>query len=266
MINWHCSGPRAARYSKLPPEIAMPFEPQVRVFPSTNDLCRGAAEAFCRIGSQAIREHGRFTVALSGVSTHRRMHEEIVANFSSQLPWEKVFFFWGDERHVPPDFPESNYRMAKETLLSKLPIPHDHFFGMPGEMPDANQAAGVYEQYLREFFRPAPGKFPRFDFILLGGGPEGDTASLFPGTPAMEERHEFVVGDWAPGHSTRRITCTYPVLNNAANVLFLSDGSGKAEIVQKAIKDPAANLPCQGVRPVNGNLMWYLDQAVGARL
>jgi 6-phosphogluconolactonase len=137
---------------------------------------------------------------------------------------------------------------------------------MPGELPDANQGAAFYEQTLHEFFHPAPGQFPRFDFILLGLGSDGHTASLFPGTKALEEKHRFVVGNWVEEHSTWRITLTYPVLNNAANVMFLVEGSGKAEIVRKALKDPAANLSCQGVRPENGGLVWYLDQAAAAKL
>jgi 6-phosphogluconolactonase len=235
--------------------------PQVRILPSKEELFRVAAEVFCALGSQAIRERGRYTVALSGGSTPRGLHQELVTNFSTHLPWDKVFFFWGDERHVPPDFPESNFRMAKETLLSKLPIPTENVFRMRGELPDANQGAALYEQTLREFFHPAPSQFPRLDFILLGIGSDGHTASLFPGTRALEEKQHFVVGNWVEQHSTWRITLTYPVLNNAANVMFLVEGSGKAEIVRKALKDPAANLPSQKVLPVNGELMWYLDQA-----
>ncbi len=178
-----------------------------------------------------------------------------------------MFFFWGDERHVPPDFPESNFRMCNETLLSKLSISPDHVFRMPGELPDANQGAALYEERLREFFRPAPGGFPHFDFILLGMGPDGHTASLFPETKALEEKEHFVVANWVEQHSTYRITLTYPVLNQAANVMFLVSGGGhKAEMVKRALQDPAANLPCQGVQPVNGKLMWYLDQQAGSGL
>jgi 6-phosphogluconolactonase len=241
-------------------------EPKVRVFPSNDELFRAAAETFCQIGSDAIREHGRFTVALSGGSTPRDLHKELVTNFASELPWDKVFFFWGDERHVPPDFPESNYRMARETLLSKLPIPSTHIFRMPGEIPDANQAAGIYEQILREFFQSAQGNLPRLDFILLGMGPDGHTASLFPGTAALKEQQSWVSGNWVEQHSTFRITLTYPVINHAANIMFLIKGADKAEMVRKALKDPFAGLPCQGVKPVNGGLMWYLDQAAGAKL
>src|SRR5215471_14671801 len=130
----------------------MPSDPEILVFPSTGELFRAAAAKFCEIGRQAIREHGRYTVALSGGSTPKGLHQQLATTFSHQLPWDRVFFFWGDERHVPPDFPESNYRMAKETLLSKLAIPGDHIFRMPGELPDAEQGAAIYEQTLREVF------------------------------------------------------------------------------------------------------------------
>jgi 6-phosphogluconolactonase len=244
----------------------MSSDPEIFVFPSSEELFRASAEKFCEIGRQAIREHGRYTVALSGGSTPRAMHQQLASTFSADLPWDRVFFFWGDERHVPPDFPESNFRMAKETLLSKLPILAENVFRMPGEIPDANQGAGMYEQCLSEFFCPVPGHFPHFDFILLGIGPEGHTASLFPDTTALGENQHFVVGNYVAVHSTWRITCTYPVLNSGANVMFLVESAGKADIVRTALRDPAANLPCQGVKPIQGKLMWYLDQAAGARL
>jgi 6-phosphogluconolactonase len=239
---------------------------QVRVFDSEETLFRGAAERFCEIGAQAIKDRGRYTVALSGGSTPKRLHNQLATAFASKLPWEKVFFFFGDERHVPPDFPESNFRMASETLLSKLPISPDHVFRIPGEIPDANQAAGLYEQSLREFFHLEAGRFPRLDFVLLGIGPEGHTASLFPDTTALKETRHLVVGNWVGIHSTWRITCTYPMLNNAANVMFLAEGESKAEIVRAALKDPSANLPCQGIQPVEGTLVWFLDKAAAAGL
>jgi 6-phosphogluconolactonase len=244
----------------------MPAEPQVRIFASPEHLSRAAAENFCLIGTQAIRDRGRFTVALSGGSTPRGLHEELVRDFSTQLPWQDVFFFWSDERHVPPTDPESNYRMANETLLSKLPIPADHIFRVPAEIPNAGEAAQVYEQTLSNFFRTAPGSFPRFDLILLGMGPDGHTASLFPGTTALEEKQHWVVANWVEKFSTFRITFTYPMLNQAANVMFLVVGADKSAMVARALKDPAANLPCQGVKPVEGELMWLLDQAAAGKL
>jgi len=245
----------------------MPPEPQVRVFDPPAELFRAAAEEFCRIGAESISQRGRFSVALSGGSTPKALHRELAITFASRLPWDKVFFFWGDERHVPPDFPESNFRMAKETLLSQLPVPTENIYRMRGELPDAEQAALMYEDALREFFRPAASEFPRLDFILLGVGPDGHTASLFPGTKALEESRRFVVGNWVEQHSTWRITFTYPVLNAAANVVFLVSGGGKKpEIVHKALREPSANLPSQKVKPTNGKLMWYLDKSAASKL
>jgi 6-phosphogluconolactonase len=244
----------------------VPAEPQIKVFDSAAELSRGAAEEFCRIGAEAIGKHGRFTVALSGGSTPRTLHQELATTFCSKLPWDKVYFFWGDERHVPPDFPESNFRMAKETLLSHLSVPARNVFRMHGELPDAEQAAQLYQENLREVFRPSPGEFPRFDFIVLGVGPDGHTASLFPGTKAVEEHQRWVVGNWVEQHSTFRVTLTYPVLNHAANVMFLMRGTGKAEIVYRVLRNPSANLPSQKVQLIDGNLMWYLDKGAAARL
>ena len=244
----------------------MVAEPQIRIFASPEHLFHAAAERFFQIGSQAIRDRGRFAVALSGGSTPRGMHQELVRSFSEQLPWRDVFFFWSDERHVPPTDPDSNYRMANETLLSKLPIPADHIFRVPAETPNAGAAAEVYEQTLQGFFVPGPGSFPRFDLVLLGMGPDGHTASLFPATTALDEKKHWVVANWVEKFSTFRITFTYPLLNHAANIMFLVCGADKAAMVGRALKDPAANLPCQGVKPEDGELMWFLDQAAAAKL
>src|SRR5947209_20559750 len=151
----------------------MPTEPQLRILGSPQELFRAAAAKFCEIGARAIQERGKFSVALSGGSTPRGLHQELATNFALRLPWDKVFFFWGDERHVPPDSLESNYRMANETLLSKLPIPAGNIFRVPSELPDARQAAAKYEQTMREFFQLEPDTFPKLDFILLGMGPDG---------------------------------------------------------------------------------------------
>ena len=244
----------------------MPAEPKVEVFDSPQELFRAAAEKFCVLGSSAIREHGKFAVALSGGSTPRGLHQELVTHFASRLDWSKVFFFWGDERHVAPDSSDSNYRMANETLLSKLPIPPGNILRVPSELPDARQAAAKYEQTLQQFFHLNSDSFPRFDFILLGMGPDGHTASLFPGTAALQERDRLVVANWVEKLNTFRITFTYPVLNDATCVMFLVNGDEKAEMVRRALKDPAANLPCQKVRPDDGELLWYLDKGAALKL
>ncbi|HXF11607.1 MAG TPA: 6-phosphogluconolactonase [Terriglobales bacterium] len=244
----------------------MPAEPKVEIFGSPQELFRAAAEKFCTLGSEAIKTHGRFSVALSGGSTPRGLHQELVTHFASRLDWNRVFFFWGDERHVPPDSSDSNYRMAKETLLSKLPIPPENIFRVQSELPDARQAAAKYEQALQQFFHPEPDSFPKFDFILLGMGPDGHTASLFPGTAALQEKDHLVVANWVEKLNTFRITFTYPVLNSAACIMFLVNGDEKAEMVRRALKDSAANLPCQKVRPDDGALLWYLDKGAALKL
>src|SRR6185312_4457790 len=244
----------------------MPAEPKVEIFGSPQELFRAAAEKFCTLGSEAIKTHGRFSVALSGGSTPRGLHQELVTHFASRLDWNRVFFFWGDERHVPPDSSDSNYRMAKETLLSKLPIPPENISRVQSELPDARQAAAKYEQALQQFFHPEPDSFPKFDFILLGMGPDGHTASLFPGTAALQEKDHLVVANWVGKLNTFRITFTYPVLNSAACIMFLVNGDEKAEMVRRALKDSAANLPCQKVRPDDGALLWYLDKGAALKL
>jgi 6-phosphogluconolactonase len=241
-------------------------EPHVEIFGSPQELFQATAEKFCSLGSRALQDHGKFTVALSGGSTPRGLHQELATHFAPRLDWSKVFFFWGDERHVPPDSPESNYRMAKETLLSKLPIPAENIFRVPAELPDARQAAAKYEQTLQQFFHLTPDSFPRFDFILLGMGPDGHTASLFPGTAALQEKDHLVVSNWIEKLNTFRITFTYPVLNDAACVMFLVNGDEKAEMVRRALKDPTANLPCQKVRPLEGELFWFLDKGAALKL
>jgi 6-phosphogluconolactonase len=244
----------------------MPAQPQVRVFGSPQELFHGAAEKFCALGVNAIQKHGKFSVALSGGSTPRGMHQELATKFAAALPWDKVFFFWGDERHVPPDSSDSNYRMANETLLSKLPISSKNIFRIPSELPDAREAARKYAETLQKFFNSSANSFPRFDFILLGMGPDGHTASLFPGTAALQDQDHFVTANWVEKLNTFRITFTYPVLNDAACVMFLVSGDEKAEMVRRALKDPSANLPCQGVRPENGELLWFLDKGAAVKL
>src|ERR1041385_1447026 len=246
--------------------LTMPSEPHVRVFADPKHLFHGGAEIFCDIGRRAIQHKGRFTIALAGGSTPRGLHQELTTDFRSQLDWPNAFFFFGDERHVPPTDQESNYRMAKETLFLQLDISPDHVFRIPAEIPDAGEAAQAYQHTLREFFQVTTSSFPHLDLVLLGMGLDGHTASLFPGTTALEERHHWVVANWVERFSVFRITFTYPLLNNAENVLFLVSGGEKAEMVLRALKDPSANLPCQGVQPISGQLTWLLDQAAAAKL
>jgi len=239
--------------------------PEIRVLDSADDLFHAAAVEWVSAASQAVRAGGRFTVALSGGSTPKSLYALLASNFASKLPWDKTFFFWGDERHVPPDDPESNYRMVNEAMLSKVSVPPANIFRVHAEEKDATVAANSYEQTLQNFFHLKPGEFPRFDLTLLGIGPDGHTASLFPGSAALRENRRLVVANWIEKFKTYRITFTYPLINQSAHVVFLVSGKDKSSILRQILENPAANLPCQNVKPVDGNLLWLVDRdAAGA--
>lgn len=244
----------------------MSGQPDIRVFEDPQSLFEGAAEEFASQTTAAVRSRGRFTVALSGGSTPRSLYSLLATRAS--LPWDKIYFFFGDERHVPPDNPESNYRMARESLLSKIPIPPENIFRVPAENPDANKAAEAYQQTLRTFFNTAPGSFPRFDMILLGMGPDGHTASLFPGTAALQEKARWVVSNWVEKFKTDRLTLTLPVLNNAAVVMFLVSGQDKAGILKEVLEgtQPGEHVPSKLIKPSNGELIWMVDRAAATQL
>jgi 6-phosphogluconolactonase len=246
----------------------MTIAADLRIVDDLRGLAQAAAEEFATQALGTVRASDRFTVALSGGSTPRSLFSLLAANFRDQLPWDKMFFFWGDERHVPPDNPESNYRMANEALLSKVPVPAENVFRVHAENPDANQAAADYEQTLRKFFELSPGALPRFDMILLGMGPDGHTASLFPKTTALGEKSRLVVANWVDKFKTHRITFTLPVLNNAAVATFLVGGADKAETVREVLEGnpPGELFPATLVHPTNGRLMWMVDQAAAAVL
>lgn len=184
----------------------------------------------------------------------------------ASIPWERTYFFWGDERHVPPDLPESNYRMAREALLSKVPVRPENVFRIPGEEPDAATAAAHYEQQLRDFFALAPRQFPRFDLMLLGMGPDGHTASLFPNTAALNESTRLVVANHVDKFNTDRITMTFPVLNQSACVMFLVGGKDKAPALKVALGDDRGSVPAARVRPVDGRLIWLVDREAASSL
>jgi 6-phosphogluconolactonase len=236
----------------------MPTQPEIRILKNAAELFEAAAAEFAAQASSAVRANGTFTVALSGGSTPKTLYSLLATK--PGIPWDKIHFFWGDERHVAPDQPESNYRMANEALLSKVPVRAEHIFRIHSEEKDAAAAALQYEQTLKDFFRLSPGKFPRFDLIFLGVGPDGHTASLFPGTSALTENQRLVVANWVPKFNTDRITFTFPVLNAAACVIFLLSGADKAATLQEVLENKSADLPSQKVCPVNGKLIWMVDE------
>jgi 6-phosphogluconolactonase len=242
----------------------MPSQPEIRILKSPEELFEAAAAEFTAQASAAIRARGRFTVALSGGSTPKRLYAQLATK--PNIPWDKIYFFWGDERHVPPDHPESNYRMVYEALLSKVPVPPENIFRVHTEEKDAAAAALQYEQTLKDFFQLSPGEFPRFDLILLGMGPDGHTASLFPGSPALNERQRLVVANPVEKFHTDRLTFTFPVLNAAATVMFLASGPDKAPMLHEVLENSSADLPSQKVQPTNGRLLWLVDSAAATGL
>jgi 6-phosphogluconolactonase len=243
----------------------MPCIRIVEVLPAPADLFRAAAEEFVRVGRAAIAEHGRFTVALSGGSTPRSLYS-LLANKYADFPWSQTFLFFGDERHVPPDHSDSNYRMVNEALLSKVPVPAGNVYRVPAENPDAAAVAAAYEENLRRFFQLRPDEFPRFDLILLGLGTDGHTASLFPDSAGLKEQSRLVLANWVEKFKTHRITFTFPVLNHAANVMFLACGSDKADMVRQILEgENTPPFPAQQVQP-DGKLLWMLDEAASAKL
>ena len=241
---------------------------ELRRLTTPQDLFQAAAEELVRAATDAVAERGRFTIALSGGSTPKNLYTLIAANANTSLPWDRMFFFWGDERHVSPDDAESNYRMAKETLLSKVAISPANIFRIPAENPDAAAAAAEYERIVQKFFSLAPGEFPRLDLILLGMGPDGHAASLFPETAALREKSRLVVANWVEKLKASRITFTLPVLNSARCVSFLVSGSDKAAALREVLEGnaPAEKYPSKLVRPTDGKLIWFVDRAASSEL
>jgi 6-phosphogluconolactonase len=238
----------------------------VRVFEDAESLSRAAAGRFAEVASESIESSGRFAVALAGGSTPRRVYEILSGgDFGGALDWSKCHVFFGDERCVPPDDAESNYRMADESLLSRVALPRRNVHRMRGE-GDAVANARGYEDELREFFKGTD--WPAFDLVMLGMGDDGHTASLFPGSEALRETRAWVVANWVEKFGAYRLTLTAPSINGARRVLFLVAGAGKAATLREVLKgdrDPA-RLPSQLIRPAGGSPEWFVDRAASARL
>jgi|SRR5579862_4474151 len=241
----------------------MPCKPELRVSATPDALFHAAATEFATVASQAVKARGTFYVALSGGSTPKALYSVLARDFKESIPWQKVFFFFGDERNVTPDDPDSNYRMANEALLSKVPAQAENVFRIRGEL-EAAEAARDYERIVRSIFNLQINQVPRFDLILLGLGPDGHTASLFPSTAALNESRRLVVENWVEKFKTHRITFTFPVLNHARVVIFLVSGGDKASMVREVLETKNANLPSQRVCPESGKLLWLVDRAAAA--
>jgi 6-phosphogluconolactonase len=241
----------------------------IRIFDDAEAVSRAAADEFVRCCREALAARGRFAVALSGGSTPRRLYQLLAGPpWDDRIDWGRLEVFWGDERCVRPDHPDSNYRMTREALLTRVPVPPAHVHRIEAERPDHDAAARDYQAALaRVLGVDAGGEPPSLDLVLLGMGPDGHTASLFPHTAALRETTRWVAANFVPKFNADRITFTYPTINRAREVLFLVCGADKADVLRDVREGPAdpQRLPSQGVRPA-GVLHWYLDRAAAARL
>lgn len=242
---------------------------RLHVAEDADALARAAAGEFLVYAWEAVRARGRFTVALAGGDTPRAAYAEIAATWrdwgDGPLDWSRVHVFWGDERHVSPDDPRSNYRMARETLLSRVPLPPSNIHPVPTTLPDPRDGASRYEATLRDFFDgDGGGALPRFDLVLLGMGADGHTASLFPDHEALEEARRLAVATSGPGGGVGdwRVTLTLPVLNHAATVVVLVSGARKAATLHRVLEGPSADplLPIERLNPESGALVWMVDR------
>jgi 6-phosphogluconolactonase len=240
--------------------------PDVRIYATPRELAAAAAARFVRLAQEAVASRGLFGVALAGGNTPRRVYELLAGDdLRRQVSWRDVHVFFGDERMVPPDHAESNYRMAHEALLSLAPIPPENVHRIEGR-GDAAANAGRYEDELRAFFGETD--WPRFDLVMLGMGDDGHTASLFPGTPALAESRAWVAPNWVEKLGVRRVTLTAPAVNAARHVVFLVSGAGKAARLREVLEGPPdpERLPAQLIRPAAGTLEWLVDEAAASQL
>jgi 6-phosphogluconolactonase len=248
----------------LPREIL----PGVYVCPDAAELARAAARRFVDWAWQSIVKDGNFNVALSGGSTPQELYRVLATpEFRSQVDWPRVHLFWGDERAVPPESPESNYGNARRELLLRVPIPPANVHRMEAEDASIGRAAHNYEKTLREFLPLDDRGFPRFHLIFLGLGPDGHTASLFPGSKLLRETSRWVSTPMVPKLGARRMTLTLPVLEAAQRVVFLVAGAEKASVLREVLcNHPDPPLPAQMVKPREGERLFLVDEAAAAQL
>lgn len=233
---------------------------EVRRFADVSSLQASAAAEIVEAAGSAVRERGICRLALSGGSTPRALYRSLATPpLVSSIDWERLELFWSDERDVPPDDPRSNYRMAHEAIVSKVPVPVAHVHRVETESESPVEAAARYEAAIRRAFGGGTG-IPRFDVIMLGMGADGHTASLFPGTPALMEHDRLVVANRVASMGATRITMTFPLINAARLVMILVTGKDKAPALRRVLEpEPGDALPAAAVRPVNGRLLWLVD-------
>ncbi len=244
-------------------------KPSIRVFPSLEKLSRAAATRFEELVHLKAIEQRTFSVGLSGGSTPNSLYEMLGGPaVRGPIPWGDIHLFQVDERCVPPDHPESNYRLIRKTLLDRVPIPEANFHRMPADWPDRDKACAHYADDLRRVLRPKEGEWPRLDLVFLGMGADGHTASLFPGTPAVNEQTLWVCENYVERLEMHRLTLTFPVLNAAAEAVFLVSGAEKSESLREVLRGPwrPEKYPAQRIQPVSGQLNWYVDERAAGLL
>lgn len=243
---------------------------EVRRFADAKEVATDAAERFVEIAAEASITRGRFTVALAGGSTPRLLYQLLAAPpFRARVDWARAEVFFGDERCVPPDHPDSNFRMCRESLLDHVPILAERIHRMRGEQSDRQRAARLYQEEMAAAFGVGPDRAPpRLDLILLGLGADGHTASLFPHTDPLREGERWVVTNIAPVQPTFRLTLTAPVFERAENILFLVVGADKARALADVLEGTldADRLPAQLIRPSGATVLWLIDAAAGSLL
>jgi 6-phosphogluconolactonase len=241
------------------------------IYADADALAKAAAADLLHLAQRAVAERGIFTLSLAGGSTPRKLYTLLVTDPAYRdFPWTQTHLFFGDERHVPPTHLDSNYLMVSNTLLAANVIPPANVHRVRAELPDANMTAADYDIELRTFFS-APLRFnncPRFDVVLLGMGPDGHTASLFPGSKGLDETERGVIANWVEKFKSFRITFTFPVLNAARAVMLLVAGADKTDMIHNVLvaDRQATTYPVQRVRPLNGTKTWMMDRAAAARI
>src|SRR3989454_1418847 len=242
---------------------------EVRILEDAAAIAKRAAEEFIKSANTAAKTKGSFSVSLSGGSTPKALYALLASDaLRGQLPWDKMQLFFGDERHVEPTHPDSNFRMANEAMISKAPLKPEQVHRIKAESPDTEQAAREYEQELRSHFHLGDGQAPPFDLVLLGMGNEGHTLSLFPGTKALRDNGRLVMRNWIGKLYAERVTLTAPAVNNAAQVIFMVAGADKALALKGVLEGPyePEQLPAQLIDPKHGRLLWLVDAAAGGML
>jgi 6-phosphogluconolactonase len=250
--------------------VPRPVTVTYRISPTPGEVASAAAQLFAAAAIKAVEKRGQASIAISGGTTPRAMFALLAdptQPFVKQVPWSKLNLYWVDERCVPPNHPDSNYRMTNEALLSKVPLLPDHVHRMEGEL-DPVVAAARYESTIRNSFRLEGAETPTFDLILLGMGDDGHTASLFPHTEAINDLTDIVTANHVPQKDTWRITLTWPVINQGREVAFLIEGAAKAQVLHDVLLGPYQpdTYPSQIIRPASGQLTFLLDAAAAAKL